>query len=298
MLCQAGLSPALCLPGQAQPARFSGPRRAARASHRPLHRHDLFRFFMTRRPPANRRCPYPCSGPSSPPARAADPGAGLLLERQLDMLAAHLAGPRDFAAPPRPELPRVYGWLVTPAGRRRVKCLLDSGASHCVLSRALAARFRAGIPRRRGTRPPCGRRTARCARRAAPRRRSCCSAASTRRRRFLEFDVDCDADIILGYDWLCAHDLNVLYESNAVCFCTERGCTSGRRVRLERAGRAGDASLAGRFPRSTWHRRPRRGADARPSVPLGPSGGASVGRCRARRGGHGRMGRGRVGRPC
>ena len=29
---------------------------------------------------------------------------------------------------------------------------------------------------------------------------------------FKDFDVDCDADIILGYDWLCAHDLNVLYE--------------------------------------------------------------------------------------
>ncbi len=23
---------------------------------------------------------------------------------------------------------------------------------------------------------------------------------------FMEFDVDCDADIILGYGWLCAHD--------------------------------------------------------------------------------------------
>ena len=33
---------------------------------------------------------------------------------------------------------------------------------------------------------------------------------------FVEFDVDCDADIILGYDWLCAHDLNFLHESDAV----------------------------------------------------------------------------------
>ena len=49
----------------------------------------------------------------------------------------------------------------------------------------------------------------------------------------MEFDVDCDADIILGYDWLRAHDLNFLYESNAVCLCAECGCTSGRRVRLD-----------------------------------------------------------------
>ena len=77
----------------------------------------------------------------SPPPCATDPGAGLLLARQLDVLAAHLAGPRDRAAPPRTELPRVYGWLITPSGRRRVKCLLDSGASHCFLSRALAAQL-------------------------------------------------------------------------------------------------------------------------------------------------------------
>ena len=50
---------------------------------------------------------------------------------------------------------------------------------------------------------------------------------------FVEYDVDCDADIILGYDWLRAHDLAFLYESNEVCLCAERGCTSGRRVRLD-----------------------------------------------------------------
>jgi hypothetical protein len=45
--------------------------------------------------------------------------------------------------------------------------------------------------------------------------------------------VDCDADLILGYDWLRAHDLAFLYASDAVCLCAERGCTSGRRVRLD-----------------------------------------------------------------
>ena len=50
---------------------------------------------------------------------------------------------------------------------------------------------------------------------------------------FVEFDVDCDADLILGYDWLRAHDLAFLYSSDEVCLCAERGCTSGRRVRLD-----------------------------------------------------------------
>ena len=50
---------------------------------------------------------------------------------------------------------------------------------------------------------------------------------------FVEFDVDCDADLILGYDWLRAHGLAFLYDSDEVCLCAERGCTSGRRVRLD-----------------------------------------------------------------
>jgi len=70
----------------------------------------------------------PSSWPPPPPPCPPDPGAGRSLERQLEALAAHLAGPRSTAPPPRTTLPRVYGWLVTPAGRRRVKCLLDSGA--------------------------------------------------------------------------------------------------------------------------------------------------------------------------
>ena len=45
---------------------------------------------------------------------------------------------------------------------------------------------------------------------------------------FSVFDVDCDADVILGYDWLRAHDLTFLYDENQVCFCAERGCLSCR----------------------------------------------------------------------
>ena len=46
---------------------------------------------------------------------------------------------------------------------------------------------------------------------------------------FVEYDVDCEEDIILAYDWLRAHDLAFLYDSDAVCLCAERGSTSGRR---------------------------------------------------------------------
>jgi hypothetical protein len=50
---------------------------------------------------------------------------------------------------------------------------------------------------------------------------------------FVEFDVDCDADLILGYDWLRAHDLAFLYDRDQACLCAESGCSSGRRVRLD-----------------------------------------------------------------
>ena len=50
---------------------------------------------------------------------------------------------------------------------------------------------------------------------------------------FVEFDVDCDADIILGYDWSRAHDLAFLYDANQACLCAERGCVSGRCVQLD-----------------------------------------------------------------
>ena len=37
--------------------------------------------------------------------------------------------------------------------------------------------------------------------------------------------MNCDANIILGYHWLRARDLNFLYDSDAVCLCAERDCT-------------------------------------------------------------------------
>ncbi len=50
---------------------------------------------------------------------------------------------------------------------------------------------------------------------------------------FVKFDGDCDADLILGYDWLRAHDLAFLYDRDQACLCAESGCSSGRRVRLD-----------------------------------------------------------------
>ena len=45
--------------------------------------------------------------------------------------------------------------------------------------------------------------------------------------------MGCDADLILSYDWLRAHNLAFLYDSSEVCLFAERGCTAGRRVRLD-----------------------------------------------------------------
>jgi hypothetical protein len=48
--------------------------------------------------------------------------------------------------------------------------------------------------------------------------------------------LDCVADMILGYDWLLAHDLDFLCEDHwQVCLRAKRCCTSGRRVRVDLA---------------------------------------------------------------
>ena len=53
------------------------------------------------------------------------------------------------------------------------------------------------------------------------------------------YDVGCGVDVILGYPWLAAHDLQFLYESAAVSFCSEAGCLArGHQVRLDVAGAA------------------------------------------------------------
>ena len=177
----------------------------------------------------------PPVAPSPPAPCPPDSGAGPALERQLAALAAHLAGPRDTAAPPRPSLPRVYGWIVTPAGRRRVKCLLDSGASHCFLSRALAAQLPPSCRRPPpADHPPSVRQADGSSRPAGGAiAAQLVLGGLDEETAFVEYDVDCDADLILGYEWLRSHGLAFLYDTNEVCICAERDCTSGRRVRLD-----------------------------------------------------------------
>ncbi len=41
---------------------------------------------------------------------------------------------------------------------------------------------------------------------------------------FVEFDVDCDADLILSYDWLRAHDLAFLHDKLLRSISKKSGC--------------------------------------------------------------------------
>ena len=82
----------------------------------------------------------------------------------------------------------------------------------------------------------------------------------------VEFGVDCDSDFNVRYEWLRAHDLNFLRDSNGFCICAARGSTSGRRVRLD-LKLDGLASPATRLPPAeAAHHRPRRGPNVRPSL--------------------------------
>ena len=64
----------------------------------------------------------------------------------------------------------------------------------------------------------------------------------------------------LFHDWPRAHDYTFLYNSDAVCLCTQRGFASGRRVPLDPALDAADSPAM----RAPGHRRPLRDPDARP----------------------------------
>ena len=134
----------------------------------------------------------------------------------------------------RAELPRVYGWIVTPLGRRRVKCLLDSGCTEVLMHSALAASLGdAWSPSRRGG-PASIRQADGSSRPTAGTAEAVLQLGALEEpTTFTVFDVDCDADVILGYGWLRSHDLRFLYDSDQVCVCAERGCTSGRRLRLD-----------------------------------------------------------------
>ena len=109
---------------------------------------------------------------------------------------------------------------------------MDSGASHCFLSRELAAQLPMSCLRApQAGRPPAVRQVNGSLRETG-------GAATAQlllggldeETASVKFDVDCDADIILGYN----SDLNFLHDSDVVCLRAD-GCTLGRRVRLDLA---------------------------------------------------------------
>ena len=179
--------------------------------------------------------------PSSPepalPAAdvAASPATASHVASQVEALQMALRSSPSGPSPlPRATLPRVYGWLGTGPNRRRVKCLLDSGATHCFVHSALASQLGpACVTDPRGG--PSMVRQADGSSRATQGTVEAPLALGDMEEttRFSVFDVDCDADVILGFDWLRAHDLTFLYDENQVCFCAERGCLSGRRIRAD-----------------------------------------------------------------
>jgi hypothetical protein len=195
-------------------------------------------------------------------ATASAAAAAAALQLQLDVLAARLrlSASRGQVWPTAsttcPDLPRVYGWLATPAGRRRIKCLLYAGAWHCFLSRALAAQL-LGACRRRRPRP---RGHPSSVQQADGSSRPKSGAVEARlvlggldeETALVEFNVDCDADIILATDSLattgCGRTTSPssTRRTRVACANLERGCTSGRRMRLDLT-LAGSSSTASRL---------------------------------------------------
>ena len=117
----------------------------------------------------------------------------------------------------------------------------------------------------------------------------------------MEYALNCDADIILGYDWLRAHDLAFLYDSDEVCLCAERGCTSGRRVRLDLTLDVAASPATRLSPAEARALLSTVGLGAVPTLgrPALWCPRAAPHHCgRARSSGLGRMGRGHAGRPC
>ena len=190
--------------------------------------------------------PFPADGAAAPPGTsdgadlgprqdgATTPSSPDSLLASLAALAARLEEPTPTPAPVGTDLPRVYGWVGTSAGRRRVTCLLDSGATHCFIRRSLAEQ----LPGCRSPPPPDH---PAAVRQADGSSRATAGAATVTLSLgsleeptvFAVYDVDCDADLILGYRWLRAHNLAFLYETDEVTLSSARGDSSGRRIRLD-----------------------------------------------------------------
>jgi hypothetical protein len=107
--------------------------------------------------------------------------------------------------------PKIFILVTTqrPAGRRQVKCLLDSGALHCFLSLALLAQLPSSCRRQ----PPAGDPQAVLQADGSLRPTGGVVAALLvlggldEETSSVEFDRDvaCNTDLILGYHWLQAH---------------------------------------------------------------------------------------------
>ena len=174
-----------------------------------------------------------CSTPATPPGPASDASGATV-----STAAFHTS------------LPRVFGWVGAGDARRRVKILLDSGASHCFVSRSLATSFGAAWARGHASGPFSVRPVGGVPLPLAGTLRVPLTLGTLREPTtfsvFDRHDLGVDADIILGYSWLAAHDLAFLYADAQVSFCAEAGCTSGRRVLLDvalpDAGRAPSAA--------------------------------------------------------
>ena len=111
--------------------------------------------------------------------------------------------------------PRVYGTVRSPAGRRRVQVLLDSGATTSFIDTALAAQL--GLP----TDGAVGPAAARSANGELTACRPPVTAHLTLGSRLQEelaltpFPIGTGDDIILGWDWMQGHDVRFLYADGA-----------------------------------------------------------------------------------
>ena len=163
-------------------------------------------------PPANLRSPYLVfrAAFAAPvrhrPGRGAAPGAAARRARRAPGWPARPRSTSTHRAAAGLRLARHSGWATAgqvPLGLRRVALLFGLSAQLPILCRRAPA---AGYPTgaRQADSSLCETGGAAMA--------QLLRGGLDEETAFKDFDVDCDADIILGYDWLCAHDLNVLYE--------------------------------------------------------------------------------------
>ena len=120
--------------------------------------------------------------------------------------------PASLARATPPPLQRIYYCPITPVGQLRVKCLLDLGALHCLMSCVLSTQLPSSC-----LLPPPARHPPLVVQADDSLRPTGCVMAARlvlscleEEMAFVEFDVACDADLILLSDWLRAHGLRRL----------------------------------------------------------------------------------------